>query len=420
MKNKITAFILLAALALAVCVNLSSCGITVPVSANDDLMAGVEPRQLGDPGAVKEADAAAAADFAVRLFRACADGGENVLVSPLSVLAALSMTANGAKGQTLSEMETVLGLDKDDLNSFFRSYMNALKPTEKSKLSLANSIWFRDGGGFEANRDFLSANADYYGADAYRAPFDGSTLKKLNDWVKEKTDGKIPSILDSISRDDVMFLVNALAFDAEWETVYFENQIRDGEFTREDGVKKTVPMMHGAEWDYLDDGSATGFIKYYSGGRFAFVAMLPNEGVSLSDYIASLDGEKLRETISSPESGEVLTMIPKFGTEYSVPLAEVLKGMGMRIPFETSADFSGLGTSEYGPIMIGEVFHKTFISVDERGTKAGAATIVEMKEGSAFMEEPKTVYLDRPFVYMLVDTETNLPFFIGALTDAGE
>ena len=328
------------------------------------------------------------------------------------------MTTNGAKGETLAQMEKVLGMKKDELNSFIRSYMNALEPTEKCKLSLANAIWFTDDAGFSVDRDFLRTNADYYGADAYRSPFDRGTVNQINDWVKKNTDGMIPEIIETLRPDDVMVLVNALAFDAEWDEIYRTDQVNEGEFTLDDGTKKTATFMYSEEGAYLKDKNATGFIKYYKGGRFAFAAMLPNEGVTLDEYIATLDGASLRKTLEDAKSTEVYAAIPKFESEYGKELKDVLIAMGMEKAFTADADFSGLGTCEAGPVMIGSVLHKTFISVNEKGTRAGASTAVVNKCGSALCDT-ETVYLDRPFIYMLIDTETNLPFFIGALTDVG-
>ena len=401
-------------------VSISFIGCAVTVSASADLMEGITPGISGEPGAVSPESAAKAADFAVRLFRQSSKAGENTLVSPMSVLAALAMTANGAKGETKTQMESVLGMSVEELNGFFRSYLNALPNGEKYKLSLANSVWFTSDESFTVNRDFLQKNADYYGADAYKAPFDDSTLKDINDWVKKHTDGMIPSILDEIPPEAVMYLINALAFEAEWEKIYNESQISERAFVLENGTERDTEFMYSTEWDYLDDGRATGFIKYYSGRRYAFAALLPNEGVSVADYVASLDGAALRNMLSSPVSIEVRTAIPKMETEYSVELSDVLKAMGMTAAFDgNAADFTGLGTSTAGPIRISRVLHKTFISVGEKGTRAGAATAVEMVAESA-MEEPeeyKVVYLDRPFVYLLIDTSTNIPFFLGTMMD---
>ena len=382
-----------------------------------DLMEGITPNEITAPGNISQGNAAVA-DFAVRLLRASNKTGENTLISPLSVLCALAMTANGAKGETLEQMEKVLGMTTEELNLYLYSYMNSLPQGEKYRLSLANSIWFTDHERFEVNQDFLQTNADYYGADIYKAPFNNSTLKDINDWVKERTDDMIPNILDEIPDEAVMYLVNALAFEAEWSEIYDKNQVRDGQFTKEDGTKQNAEFMYGSEGKYLEDKNAIGFIKYYKGCEYAFVAMLPNEGVSVSEYIASLDGESLRALLANKQRATVNTAIPKFETEYNVEMSEILSAMGMQDAFRSEkADFTALGASSAGNIYINRVLHKTFISVGEKGTKAGAATVVEMTDGMVAVIDPKQVYLDRPFVYMLIDCKNDIPFFIGTMMD---
>ena len=419
--SKLTAFILLGA------IGFSLFGCADPSSSDlSDLMEGITPSAQavgGADAAELRSSAEKGADFALRLFRNSLTEGENALVSPLSVMCALAMTANGAKGDTLGEMESVLGLSADELNALFGTMMNRLNKEEAGlRFHLANSIWFIDDERFTVNRDFLHTNADYYGAGVYRAPFNDSTLKDINDWVKDNTDGMIPSILDEIPDEAVMYLVNALAFDGEWAVPYREYQISPGDFTLEDGTKKTVDFMRSQEDVYLEDGDAAGFIKYYKGGKVAFAALLPKEGTTVSDYAASLDGDRLVRILNSARNTAVETALPKFETSYDTELSDVLKAMGMPTAFDgRTADFTGLGTSTAGNIFISRVLHKTFISVSEQGTKAGAATAVEMVDECA-MEyvEPKRVILDRPFVYMLIDCETNLPFFIGALADIDE
>ena len=415
MKTRISLVIISLLLVCAMAVNLTGC--TMEVHAKD-LMDGITPNQvnaLDDLGS-QNADVT---DFAIRLFKASEESGKNTLISPLSVLCALAMTANGAEEETLAQMEEVLGMTTEELNLYLYSYMQNLPQGEKYKLSLANSIWFTEDERFTVNQDFLQTNANYYGADIYKAPFDKQTLKDINNWVKQNTDEMIPEILDQIPAEAIMYLVNALAFEAEWSEIYEKHQVKDGEFTKEDGTKQDVKFMYGSEGTYLEDEKATGFMKRYKGGKYAFVAMLPNEGVSVSEYIASLEGESLNALLTNPQYVTVHTSIPKFETEYSVEMSEILKNMGMTEAFDMyNADFEGLGTSTAGNIFISRVLHKTFISVGEKGTKAGAATIVEMKDGAAAEPtEPKEVYLDRPFVYMLVDCENNIPFFIGTMMD---
>ena len=401
-------------LVLAMALGMTACS---QVSAND-LMKDV-PAKAVDVLPDMDAGAAAAADFGVRLFKTSMGEGKNTLISPLSVLYALAMTANGADGETLAQMEQVLGMDVDNLNSYMLAYLDLLPETKDYKMSLANSIWFKDDPNFAVEQSFLQTNADYYGAGAYKAAFDEGTRNDINNWVKEHTDGMIPEIIDEIPDEAIMYLVNALAFDAKWADEYEEHQIREGRFTMEDGTRQDVDMMHSEEYTYLEDDMATGFIKYYKDRRYAFVAMLPNEGVTVSQYVDSLTGEHLRELLNNPQDLTVFASIPKFETEYDIEMSEVLQEMGMTDAFDWQvANFSRLGTYQADGmnICINRVLHKTFISVSEQGTRAGAATAVEMvAEGAMEIVEFKEVVLDRPFIYMLIDCETNLPFFIGTM-----
>lgn len=410
--KKLIALLLVFAMALG----MTACSL---VRAND-LMKNV-PAKAVDVLPDMDVGAAAAADFGVRLFKTSMEEGENTLISPLSVLYALAMTANGADGETLTQMEKVLGMDVDNLNSFMLAYLDLLPEAKDYKLSLANSIWFKDDPNFTVEQSFLQTNADYYGAGAYKAAFDEGTRNDINNWVKEHTDDMIPEILDEIPDEAIMYLVNALAFDAKWDKEYENYQIREGRFTMEDGKRQDVDMMHSEEHKYLEDDLATGFIKYYKDRRYAFVAMLPNEGVTVSQYVEGLTGRYLQKLLSNPEAVTVFTAIPKFETKYGIEMSEVLQEMGMVDAFDWQvADFSRLGTynADGMNICINRVLHKTFISVSEQGTKAGAATAVEMvAEGAMEIEEFKEVILDRPFVYMLIDCETNLPFFMGTMMD---
>jgi serine protease inhibitor len=249
-------------------------------------------------------------------------------------------------------------------------------------------------------------------------PFNNSTLNDINNWVEENTDGMIKDILDRIPKAAVMYLVNALAFDAEWNNIYYDYQVREGVFTKEDGVQQQAELMYSMEHQYLADTNAVGFIKYYADKKYAFAALLPDENISVIDYVDSLTGEKLASMLANPAGIQVNTAIPKFESENSIEMNDILKAMGMTDAFDyTVSDFSGIGSSIDGNLYISRVLHKTFIAVDEKGTKAGAATVEEMKDMSAEPKEIKTVYLDRPFVYMLIDCEANLPVFIGTLMD---
>lgn len=394
--------------------NMTGCSKDVKAQ---NLMEGITPNEitvLEDLGEYNPI----VAEFALNLFKACNEKGKNTLISPVSVLSALAMTYNGADGRTYEQMEKVLGMAADDINLYFHSYMNKLPQNKNSKLSLANSIWFTDDERFTVNKDFLQTNGDYYGADIYKVPFNNKTCDEINDWIKDRTEGMIPKILDSIPSDAVMYLINALAFEAEWAEVYYEDDVRNGVFTDEKGNESDVEFMYGSDHLYYEDEYATGFMKYYKDCKYGFVALLPNEGVSVSEYMDTLSGENLYSMLANPVHTTVHTSIPKFETDYDVEMGNTLKEMGMSDAFDYStANFSGLGEFKERNIFIGRVLHKTYISVGEKGTKAGAATVVEMAAGSA-IEDPsdiKTVNLDRPFVYMIVDCENNIPLFIGTM-----
>ena len=414
MKQKIAVTLLSAALALSAALPLSGC-----TTANaTDLMSGITPTAVSlDPDLVK--DSAAVTDFAVKLFQNSLNEEGNTLISPLSVLSALAMTANGAKGETLSQMEDVLGLPREQLNAYLHTYMTQLPQGDKSSLNLANSIWFRDDEGLTVEQEFLQTNADFYGADLYKAPFNSATCKEINAWVKKNTDGLIDGILDQIPENAMLYLINALAFDAEWANIYTDGSVKTRTFTKENGRTQDVELMYAGEHLYLEDEHATGFIKYYDGYGYAFAALLPNEGISVADYVSTLTGEHLNLLLSNPVSVEVDTAIPKFETAYTVDMSAVLQDMGMTHAFDMfAADFSAMGSHPEGNLFINRVLHKAFITVDERGTKAGAVTTVEAACGAAMPEEePKRVILDRPFVYLLIDCETNLPFFLGTVMD---
>lgn len=415
-KNSVKLAVISLLLLCAMAVQLSGCATEVHAA---DLMAGITPNAV-QPQEDLKPQSAAVTDFAVRLFKAGKEEGKNVLISPLSVMCALAMTANGADGETLSQMETVLGMSTQELNAYLYSYMKSLPQGEKYKLSLANSIWFTDHERFTVNRDFLQTNADYYGADIYKAAMDEKTCQDINNWVKEKTDGMIPQILDKIPEDAIMYLVNALAFDAQWADVYLEYQIREGDFTTEGGTKRKVDLMYSEEGCYLEDDRATGFVKYYAGGKYAFVALLPREGVTVSEYVDSLDGASLEKLLAYPEYCQVRAAIPKFESEYTKEMSVLLADMGMPDAFDPhNANFRKMGSSTDGNIHITRVLHKTFICVDASGTKAAASTLVEASDACAAIEpqEYKEVYLDRPFVYMLLDCEQNIPFFLGTVLD---
>ena len=422
MKVKKMLAVFMSVLSLAACIlPFSGCGKTVGKVHNKgvksgavrDLTEGISKNESASKAPDDEFKAAASS-FAAELFKDNYSKGKTTLVSPLSVLTALALVQNGAQGNTLAQLEQALGgLDRDTLNAYMRAYCDFL--TESDELKIANSVWTDSSA--EAKRDFLQKAVDSYSAQLFSAPLsDPKTVESINSWVKKNTDGMIPKIIEKADRYAVMMLVNAIAFDAKWETPYTNDDIEKLEFNSYSGKSKKTEFMCSTESVYLSDSDAVGFMKPYKNGRFAFAALLPNEDVSIDDYIASLSGEKLMKIFSSAKKNEEVDVkMPKFKAEYSTQLIDTLKKMGIEDAFDRkSADFSSLIDKNDGAY-IGTVMHKTFIEVDQEGTRAAAATLVGISKMS--MPAINPVCLNRPFVYMIVDTETNLPLFIGVQTE---
>ncbi len=364
-------------------------------------------------------------DFAVDLIKVGYEKNQNTLLSPLSVMSALAMTANGAQNQTLNQMEDVFGMDMDVLNKYLAKYMKSVTDVDSTTvIDIANSIWLKDKDdeGFKFKEKFLQTNVNYYDAAIFKSDFKENTKIAINNWVNKNTHGMIPEILDEIDKDAIMYLVNALAFESEWQSLYDSSDVWDDEFTKIDGSKKNMEFMYSEEDIYLSDNNTSGFMKAYSDGRHSFVGLLPNEDIDINEYVKSLTGDKILDILNSKQYKNVQVAIPKFTSQSSKEMSNILKKMGMVLPFDKNlADFKAMG--EYTNDMvdynlsIARVLHKTFIEVEEKGTKAAAATAVEIVElTSAMPEEFETVVLDRPFVYMIIDHDYNMPVFIGVFT----
>ena len=421
MKVKKMLAVFMSVLSLAACIlPFSGCGKTVGKVHNKgvksgavrDLTEGISKNESASKAPDDEFKAAASS-FAAELFKDNYSKGKTTLVSPLSVLTALALVQNGAQGNTLAQLEQALGgLDRDTLNAYMRAYCDFL--TESDELKIANSVWTDSSA--EAKRAFLQKAVDSYSAQIFSAPLSSKkTVSSINSWVKKNTDGMIPKIIENADRDAVMMLINAVAFEAKWETPYTNDDIEKLEFNSYSGKSKKTEFMCSTESVYLSDSDAVGFMKPYKNGRFAFAALLPDENTGIDDYVASLSGEKLMKIFSSAKRGnEVNVKMPKFRAEYSTQLIDTLKKMGVKDAFDNkTADFSSL--VENRDAYIATVVHKTFIEVDENGTRAAASTLVGADTMS--LMEPYSVCLNRPFVYMIVDTETNLPLFIGVQTE---
>ena len=357
--------------------------------------------------------------FALALFQqtAARERGKNLLVSPLSVMTALNMSANGAGGQTLAQLTNALGgLRTADLNGYLHTLTENLPNSEQSRLRVANSVWVNNLVRRAVKKPFLQNMLAYYGAGVNACDFDGDALRAINNWVKEQTDGMIDSILDEPDPDILMLLLNALAFDARWQNPFDEYRVNKTAFTQADGTKTDCDMMRGEERLYLEDDNTVGFIKAYVGGGYRFAALLPDESIPIEDYIASLTPEKLTSLLNSARDDVPVSVgLPRFSFDFTVTLNDVLRAMGIEDLFSASAcDLSGMFPETIGAY-VSKVLHKSFIEVNTEGTRAAAVTAVVIEKNAVWLIDRKTVILDRPFVFIITMGETNTPVFIGAV-----
>lgn len=360
-------------------------------------------------------------DFYIELFKESQQIGKNTVISPLSVLYAVAMVANGADGETLKQIEDMLGMSLETLNANLYAYSRSLAQNQDENLKLANSIWINnEKNSLEISKDFINKNKECYDAEVFNKAFNEETLNQINNWIDNNTDGIIKNMLNQIDSDALMYLINGLVFDASWQNEFFEHTIRNGDFTLSNGQTKSVEFMHSMENQYLEDENATGFIKHYKDSKYAFVALLPNEDVTIDEYIDGMTGKGITQLINNAKAVSVDIALPKFECEYEADMVNILNRMGMVNAFKPDvADFSRITNSE-NDIFVSKVLHKTKISVTPKGTAGGAATVIVLTDGACEptkSEEIKRVHLNRPFVYMLIDCENNIPVFMGTVND---
>nr|WP_319489770.1 serpin family protein [uncultured Caproiciproducens sp.] len=424
-KKKPLRFVLVPAIAVVLVCGLFFSGVLFPlstVSASENLMNGITANKIDADDTIGEDFIRFAQDFSVKLFQKSVTKDKNSLVSPVSVYLALGMTANGADGETLKQFEQVLGggMSISELSRNYYNFANQLKSIQNGKLQIANSIWYRDKS-LTVEKGFLQKNADYFGAGAFQLDFTKrSTVNKINGWVKENTGGKIDKMVDKIDDTTMMYLINTLYFEANWRDEYLKHNISSKDFHTEKGTVSTLFMS--SDETYIHDEKSAGMVKPFKDTRYAFAAILPNEGVSLDGYIQQMTGEGFFQMMNSAKSETADCWLPKFKYEYITDLNDPLKALGLTDAFDSDrADFHSMGSTPEGGLFISDVLHKTFIQVDEAGAKAGAATSVTMAcSSSAPGAEKKKVVFDRPFVYAIIDTQTKLPVFIGTVNNPQE
>ena len=339
----------------------------------------------------------------------------SALLSPLSISLALSMTANGAAGDTLAEFEALLGADVDTVNANAASLLAEYRDLGGSTVSnLADSLWLDDS--LEANELFLSRCTAFYDAGLYQADLaTEQTRRAVNGWVEENTGGMIPEILTEVPAEDAaLLLVNALYLKNTWEHEFDPNSTREDSFYAADGTGTVTDFLSNGirQEQYFRTEDAAGVVLPYDDGRLAFAAVLPDG--DLDAWLENLDGGTFPALIGAAEDTRLLLRLPKFEAEWGGELADALAALGLDTAFDPArADFSGLGTTESGPLFIDSVLHRAKIQVDEEGTEAAASTVVMAPAGAPEPVDYEELILDRPFCYAIVDLERGVPLFLG-------
>lgn len=346
------------------------------------------------------------------------DGDNSFMVSPLSLGMALAMTMNGAEGDTKSVIKESLKqneFSEDDINSYYKKLREALLSTDPStKLSIANSIWTNKV--VAIKNDFISRNREYFNSSVEAVDFgDVKTKDKINNWASVNTNGLIENVIESTNIDDLMYLLNAIYFKGIWISEFSKNKTEKKMFTHEDGSTVNVDMMNQtSKFKYKNDDLLQIVELPYGNGAFSMMVLLPQEDKKIGDVIDALNSSDYWvELESGLRVNEVELSLPKFKTEYSKKLNEVLKKMGMGLAFTDDADFSGMSDIS---AKLSFVKQDTYIAVDEVGTEAAAVTTVGVVMTSMPIEPQKVIFnANHPFVYLIKENSTGSILFIGTV-----
>lgn len=347
----------------------------------------------------------------------------STFISPLSVAMVLSMAANGADGETLTQFLEVLGggADLEELNAAWAQLLLDYRaPGGSTRFNIANSLWKDLNGGITA--DFIGICRGGYGAQLYSADLsDLRIVDDLNGWVSEHTNKMIPEIIsEPFDKDTELLLVNALYLKNKWLREFDPRSTREMDFHHAGGPDSHPDYLQhfNTTLSYIQGEGAQGTVLPYDDGRLAFFVLLPDlypDSPDLGEWLNGLDAEELSRLINSREDTLFLRFaMPKFKAEWQGDLENILPELGLRDAFVPgTADFSKMGDNEYG-YYIDKVIHAAKIEVNEKGTEAAAATVVAAPAGAA--EPPQegiTLILDRPFLYGIVDLQAGVLLFLG-------
>ncbi|KGX84402.1 serpin family protein [Pontibacillus marinus] len=338
---------------------------------------------------------------------------KSIFFSPFSISTALSMTYQGARGETKEEMKDVLGyqgIDIQQVNESYKNYIRFVTQIDDIDVNIGNSIWVRKG--LSVKDSFIQTNQNMYGSGVFEREFSDQTVTEMNNWISKETNGKIKDMLSPPIKPNVqMFLINAIYFKGDWQNPFKKENTKEESFHVTKGNSKTVSMMFKQEAVQYNEGSDYKAIEMpYGEGNTSMYAVLPKKGTPLGSFISEMTDEKWSNIIKGMETQEEVNIsFPKFKVEYGTKnLNTSLKSLGMKQAFD-NADFSGMSNSG---LRINRVLHKAFIEVNEKGSEAAAATVVEMNE-SASASQPKTFKADRPFLYVIADNKKESILFMG-------
>ena len=363
--------------------------------------------------------AAVTNDWSLRLLGELREDGENLLISPLSIGQALGLAANGMKGETLNQTLGFLGggISLSALNQEYTAQRSRLEGYRDAAVRIANSIWYDES--LTVREDFLNLASSQYSAEIAGTDFSSpEAISRINAWTEEKTEGKITDLFPELSEDTALCLVNAVYFNALWESEVPGYAVLTGrDFYPADGSTQKTDYMSSVE-TYLHAEGASGILKPYQEKDLAFLAVLPDG--DLSSYLDSLTGEKLLSLLDSAGTETADTHLPIFEMqmEKSLLLNNAMQNLGVGDMFDpTAADLSGI-SGDAGDLWVDQMVHKTFIRVDRKGTEAAAATGMAMEAGAAAPVERKAVILNRPFLFAVMDMKTKTPLFLGVYESA--
>ena len=348
----------------------------------------------------------------------------NYLISPFSLQMAFGMLTTGAEDGSETEkelMELLLpgeNATSQELNEEMAALAGRMRNASGVEWNVADSIWVKKDGDTKLRESYISDVISYYQAELYAAPFDESTVKEINAWVKDNTKERIPEILNQLDPQASLVLINALAFDGTWAKSYEDYQVKKNkDFTNADGTKTKATMLYGEENGYVQIAGGKGFLKWYKDGNYAFLGLLPTEGVTTEDYLKKIlaGDENLADAIRNADYEPTLEVVfPEFKTEYGVNMNEILQALGVKKAYSPDAEFGKMITDDSERIAVDQVIHKTMIEVDRTGTKAAAATAITATEAAIIDTERIQIVLDRPFIYGIIDMTTGVPIFLGA------